>query len=105
MTLWLLICAHFLADYPLQGDFLAINKSRTGPNYVPWWHALIAHSFIHGGFVAIITGVWWIGVLEVIVHAITDHAKCEKWIGINADQLIHIVCKVVWFYIASEISK
>lgn len=104
MMLFLLIAAHFLADYPLQGDFLATNKARSGPNYVPWWQALIAHSFIHGGFVAIITGIWWLGLAEIVIHAITDHLKCEKIIGINTDQFIHISCKILWFMIALHLA-
>ncbi|WP_395119655.1 DUF3307 domain-containing protein [Rhodanobacter sp. FW102-FHT14D06] len=100
MILFLLIAAHALADYPLQGDFLAANKARTGPNYVPWWQALLAHAFIHGGFVAVITGVWWLGALEVAIHAVTDHLKCESRIGINTDQAIHVACKLTWAAIA-----
>jgi hypothetical protein len=102
--LFLLIAAHFLADYPLQGDFLALNKAQSGPNYVPWWQALIAHAFIHGGFVALITGYWWLGLCEVVIHAATDHAKCDKRIGINTDQAIHIACKFVWTFIALKVS-
>ena len=102
--LFLLICAHFLADYPLQGDFLALGKSRTGPGYVPWWHCLMAHAFIQGGFVALLTGIWWLGAAEVVIHAATDHLKCEKRIGINADQAIHIACKFVWTFIALRLS-
>jgi|ERR1700761_8189466 len=101
MMLFLLVAAHFLADYPLQGDFLALNKARSGPNLVPWWQALIAHAFIHGGFVALITGFWWIGAAEVAIHAVTDHQKCEKVIDINTDQRIHLLCKVLWFAIAT----
>jgi hypothetical protein len=104
MMLFLLIAAHALADYPLQGDFLALNKARNGPNYVPWYQALLAHAFIHGGFVAIITGFWWLGLAEVFIHAITDYAKCEKRIGINMDQAIHIACKFIWFAIAVGVS-
>ena len=100
MMILLLLAAHALADYPLQGDFLAANKARSGPNYVPWWQALLAHSLIHGGFVAVITGVWWLGVAEMAIHAITDHLKCEKRIGINTDQAIHVVCKFAWAAIA-----
>lgn len=101
MILFLLLAGHALADYPLQGDFLAANKARTGPNYVPWWQALLAHALIHGGLVAVITGVWWLGLAETIVHAATDHLKCEKRIGINADQAVHIACKVLWALIAA----
>lgn len=99
--LLLLLVGHALADYPLQGDFLALNKSRTGPNLVPWWQALTAHALIHGGAVAVITGSWQLGFAETVIHAITDHLKCEKKIGINTDQAIHVACKVVWMAIAT----
>lgn len=98
--LFLLIAGHALADYPLQGDFLAANKARKGPNYVPWWQALAAHALIHGGVVAAVTGLWWLGAAEAVIHAITDHLKCEGRIGINADQAVHVACKVLWAAIA-----
>jgi hypothetical protein len=40
---------------------------------------------------------------EVFIHAITDHLKCEKKIGINTDQAIHIICKIVWAALALSI--
>lgn len=97
VTLALLIFAHFLADYPLQGDFLAKGKDRTNPiQGIPFWHPLTAHAAIHGGFVGIITGSLWLGLAETVVHWITDDAKCRGKIGYHADQAIHILCKVAW---------
>lgn len=96
-TLALQIFGHFLADYPLQGDFLAKGKNRTAPiPGIPFWHPLTAHAVIHGGFVGIITGSVWLGVAEAVVHWFTDDAKCRGWIGYNTDQVIHIACKVAW---------
>lgn len=93
----LLCCAHFVADYPLQGDFLAKAKNHTSPMPgVPWYQALAAHSGIHAGAVLLITGSAWLAVAEFVVHCLTDHAKCSGKIGYNADQAIHIGCKVVW---------
>lgn len=93
----LLIAAHALADYPLQGDFLARAKSRAAPVAgVPWWQALGAHAAIHGGFVGLITGLWWLGVAEAAVHALTDDAKCRGRITFNQDQAIHVACKLAW---------
>lgn len=97
----LLVGAHGLADYPLQGDFLAKAKNRTAPiPGVPWWQALAAHSAIHGAFVALITGLWWLAIPEVIVHWLTDDAKCRGLISYNADQAIHLVSKGLWLAIA-----
>lgn len=103
-TLFFLVCCHFLADYPLQGDFLAQAKNRnTAVGRVFWLHALTAHSFIHAGFVALVTGSIWLGLAEAVAHGITDHLKCEQKISLNADQAVHIGCKVLWAVIATTI--
>lgn len=95
--LLLMLGAHALADYPLQGDFLAKAKNRAAPVLgVPWYQALGAHAIIHGAAVAAITGKPALGVAETIVHALTDDAKCKGRIGYNTDQAIHIGCKLLW---------
>ena len=96
-----LVAGHALADYPLQGDFLAKAKNRANPiPGVPYWQALGAHSAIHGGFVALITGVWWLFFAEAAIHWLTDDAKCNGKLTFNQDQAVHIVCKVVWLIVA-----
>lgn len=92
-----LLAAHALCDYPLQGDFLSRAKNRQQPlPGVPWYQALGAHAAIHGGAVGMITGFWWLGLLEALAHAAIDDAKCAGRLTFNADQVLHIVCKVVW---------
>lgn len=94
---FLLVFAHMLADYPLQGDFLAQAKNRnTAIGKVFWPHALFAHSMIHGGFVMLLTGSIWMAMAELVIHGITDWLKCEGKITLNIDQAIHIGCKVIW---------
>lgn len=93
----IMVACHFLADYPLQGDFLAKGKNRTNPiPGIAFWHPLTAHASIHGGFVGVITGSAQLGCLEAIIHWITDDAKCRGWISYNTDQAIHIMCKFAW---------
>jgi hypothetical protein len=95
--LFLLICGHFLADYPLQADFLARGKNRANPiPGVPFYQCLAAHAFIHGGMVYLITNNIWLGIAETISHAIIDDAKCTGKIGFNTDQALHIICKIIW---------
>lgn len=95
--LMLLVFAHFLADYPLQGDFLAKAKNRNAPiPGVPWWQAMTAHCGIHAGFVLVLTSCWPLALGEFLIHWATDHAKCRGRIGYNTDQLIHFACKVAW---------
>lgn len=95
-----LAVGHALADYPLQGDFLSKAKNRRAPiPGVPWYQAMGAHALIHAGFVAAITGIWWLGALEFIVHAGCDDAKCQGEIGFNTDQVFHLACKAAWVFI------
>jgi hypothetical protein len=96
LLFWLVV-GHAVADYPLQGDFLARAKNRTAPiPGFPWWQALGAHAVIHAGAVALVTGVWWLGLAEAAIHAVTDDAKCRGRLTLNQDQAIHIGCKIVW---------
>lgn len=99
----LMIVAHALCDYPLQGDFLAQTKRRDHEfnKSIPflWVHSLTSHAIIHGGAVGLITGVWWLGVAEFVCHWIIDYAKCENKISLHTDQALHIGCKVIWVFI------
>lgn len=102
---FMLVLGHVLADYPLQGDFLAQGKNRnTEIGKIFWPHALFAHSMIHGGMVAIITGIWWLGVLEAFLHGLIDFLKCENKISLNVDQALHYLCKIAWLIIAVKLA-
>ena len=97
-----LLAAHALADYPLQGDFLAKAKNRASPlPGVPWYQALGAHAIIHGAAVALVTGRTSLGVAEAIIHAVTDDLKCRGKLTFNQDQAIHIACKLAWWTFAA----
>lgn len=105
MMLIALLAGHALADYALQGDFMAKAKNRAAPiPGVPWWQALTAHAVIHGGFVALITGLWWLALPEFAIHWLTDDAKCRGRISYNTDQAIHFACKLAWWLIAMAAS-
>lgn len=103
MKLLLLIASHCLCDYPLQGDFLARGKNAFAPlPGVPWYQCLFAHSMIHAGAVTLITGKWYLGLLEFVFHFAIDHLKCRGDFGpgvrgFNFDQILHVVCKVLWW--------
>lgn len=106
-----LIAAHAVCDYPLQGDFLAKAKNRLAPiPGVPWWQALGAHAAIHGGAVGLVTGIWWLGLLEAASHFVIDDLKCSGRLGtgaraFNLDQIGHLICKVAWVAIAAAVSQ
>jgi len=97
----LMVFAHALADYPLQGDFLSKAKNHKDPiPGIPFYHALGAHSIIQAGFVGIITGMIWLAIAEFFIHVATDYAKCDGRISYNTDQAIHIGCKALWAVLA-----
>lgn len=101
----LLLIAHCLLDYPLQGDFLSKAKNHSAPiPGVPWQWALFAHSCIQGG--GVFGVVWWVtgsfyaglalGLLEAGAHAVIDWMKSNNDIDFTTDQLAHLSCKSAW---------
>ena len=92
-----LIIGHFLADYPLQGEFLAKAKNHRAPVAgVPFYHALIAHAAMHAGVVWYMTGNGALAIAEFCLHALIDYAKCDGRISFNTDQALHVICKAVY---------
>jgi hypothetical protein len=97
MLVVLLLGAHALADYPLQGDFLAKAKNRSAPiPGVPWRVALASHAAIHALFVAVILGSWQLAVAEFVAHYIIDDVKCRGKVSFTVDQVLHLQCKAAW---------
>lgn len=93
----LLVFGHCLADYPLQGDFLAKAKNHKAPiPGVPWPTALLAHAAIHAGVVLLVTGSLWFALAEFVGHAVIDHTKCAGRIGFNTDQGLHLAMKAAY---------
>lgn len=92
---------HALADYPLQGDFMARGKNHTTPiPGVPWETILASHAVIHGVGVALITGSVVLGIAESLSHAVIDYAKCAGRLSFRQDQVYHLVCKAGWLLAA-----
>lgn len=100
---WLLF-AHLLADYPLQGQFLAEQK---GKNPI----ALVSHAGIWTGTITLAALLLhvavspWMVVCLFAVHAFADWLKASRrlwyarldplgW-GLLVDQLAHVVQIVV----------
>lgn len=96
---FLLISCHFIADYPLQTEAIALGKNRNiDPNKfgVNWQYWLTSHAFTHGALVTLVTGNVLIGIAETISHWLIDFGKCEHKYGIHIDQALHIICKIIW---------
>lgn len=97
VLLWLLI-GHALCDFPLQGEFLARGKNHLAPlPGIAWFQCLFAHAAIHAGAVLWITNSSTLCICEFVSHSLIDYAKCDNRFGFGVDQLLHILCKLIWF--------
>lgn len=95
----LLLAAHALCDYPLQGDWLSKAKNHTlelVPGEAIWPGALASHAAIHGAAVGLVTGSPLLGLAEFVLHAAIDFAKCDGRLSYNVDQALHVACKLAW---------
>ena len=108
-----LLAAHYVADFPLQGDMIARNKGKVFFQAIGF-HCLTSHAIIHAGMaglVAALLGFPWVApFLAVgITHWLIDFGK--SWQGfenfhltegaregpqlhglysINVDQALHV---------------
>jgi hypothetical protein len=89
--------AHALADYPLQGDYLARMKCRSqAGNVSEWIIALTAHSLVQAGGVWLVSGSAVLGVTELCLHWLIDLGKGEGKFSYVTDQCLHLACKLVY---------
>jgi hypothetical protein len=108
VLLFAFLIGHALADFPLQGSFLAIGKERhgglekiTGTKWPPgtWAYCLTMHSLIHGGAVWIVSGSVRFGAAEFALHWLIDLAKSARLTNFYVDQGLHVLCKCVYVYL------
>jgi hypothetical protein len=89
--------SHALADFPLQGDYLARVKQRSNASSTSeWLIALTAHSLIHAGGVWIVSGSVILAATELFLHWLIDLGKGEGLYGYVTDQVLHISCKAAY---------
>ena len=90
----ILICFHFLMDYPLQGEFISKFKSRhvyRGEKNPFWIHCLTAHSAIHSLPYLLLFGNVGAALVMFVSHWIIDLLKCENFTNIHIDQCLHLI--------------
>jgi hypothetical protein len=94
------LVVHTLADFPLQGDYLARQKVRkTATCRTDWLIALSAHSVIQAGGVWLLTGSLALGATEFFLHWLIDLAKGEGKFGVVVDQSLHLLCKLGYVFV------
>lgn len=98
----LLLLLHYIADYPLQGSFLAVTKSTQ-------WYSLWAHSVIYGlliscGLSFLGAYAFWKVLILVGSHIAIDywksHAKDkskQETVDLYIDQASHIIINIAMY--------
>ena len=88
--------AHFVCDFGLQTDRMAVEKVRGMDVTLHWSWWLTAHSATHGLAVSLLTGVPLLGLAEWTFHALIDWLKGRLMFSLFVDQALHVGCKVIW---------
>ena len=97
LNLLIVLClAHFVCDFALQSDRMAVEKSPGDDLTLDWRWWLTAHASTHGLAVALLTGIPSLGLAEAILHAAIDWLKCRYRFSLALDQILHLVCKLFW---------
>ena len=90
----LLAMGHFLGDFGLQNDRMAVEKCAGRDVTLAWQWWLTAHAAIHGFLVAVITGLPLLGLAEWLAHALIDFGKCRCRFSLFVDQCLHLGTKL-----------
>lgn len=94
----LLLAGHLVADYPFQGNEIALGKNKfiePARFGVPWYYWMASHAATHALAVAMITGNFVAGLFEFAAHFVIDYGKCAKKYGLHVDQALHAACKLI----------
>jgi len=75
-ALFFLIALHFIADFPLQGEFLANMKGKF--DYLLFAHAFMWSGVISAGLIYFGLFAWWKVAMLLIGHFFIDRWKARK---------------------------
>lgn len=101
-TLMLLVFSHFLFDFPLQNDYVAVHKNPflNGINPI-WVWPMTAHCVLHAVPVYMITGSFILTMLMFVSHYMIDFMKCWNKISYHTDQIAHLLVVVFIAFVSA----
>jgi hypothetical protein len=91
------IFAHFVGDFVFQSAAMAVGKTPGGDSHVAWGWWLTAHASCHGLLILLLSGSWILGLAEALSHTCIDWLKIQGKLSFAADQILHLICKGLWF--------
>ena len=106
---------HFLADFPLQVNYMIFYKTKPGWDFfIP----LFFHSLVHSLFTLVITlifapSVWWLFLVDLAIHFTMDRVKSSPtllgrfnditkgpfWWCLGFDQMVHHLTDLLTIWI------
>ena len=92
--LLILLFSHFVADYPLQGSYLADAKRAVFQTFEGTW-ALVAHAAMQAGAAGAATallGGSWIAAAAAVgsTHFVIDACRVKGAVPYYVDQALHL---------------
>jgi hypothetical protein len=81
-----LVASHFVADFVLT------PRRRVESAY-----ARLAQGLTSGFLVMMATGQVVLAVVETGLFCLIEYARSQDWISLNREQLLHLLCKVLWW--------
>lgn len=113
IVLHLLLIKHFLADFPLQTEYMLRKGAPTG-----WILPLLTHAAVHAGLTMVVMAFFvdWtlvplLGAIDFLAHTFIDTWKARLakyptsdkrfWTSLGFDQLLHGITYLQITYLAS----
>lgn len=108
---------HFLADFPLQVNYMIFRKTSANWDFLL---PLLSHSAVHGVLTLFMClyyapHLWWLSIADTIIHFVMDRIKSSpKYLGrfndlskayywwcLGLDQMVHHLTHIyiAWFII------
>jgi hypothetical protein len=85
----ILILAHYIADYPLQGDFLGVYKSK-------YDYLLFVHCFIWTGIMCLVLQYLDIFAIWKMIYLFVGHWVVDRWKCRHKDNKELGLTKLLW---------
>lgn len=92
MSIITAIALHFIADFPMQPDFLAMNKGKS-------WEIMFYHCAVYTSLFVLFGATLTQAAIILSTHFIIDNLKA-RWLIVKhiwVDQLLHMIILAVLY--------